>query len=82
MLSLLKIILTSFIKEILRSLCIFSKILQASAVLILGAKYTPAFIIFLYKLNIILPDDWSDPLTTLVISFNFFLSPGLILSGL
>ena len=57
-------------------------IFDASATLIEGAKYVPAFIILEYKLLINSADFKLLPETTFFIFVNFLsLSPGLILSG-
>ena len=77
-----KIIESSFTKEMFKSLWAFSIALLASAILIEGARYVPAWIILLYKSSTIFAVFWFEPEVTLTIFERVFtLSPGFILSG-
>ena len=78
-----KISENSFIKAIFTSRWIFSITFAASATLIDSALYVPAFIIDWYILSIIFKLWWFEPETIFLIFVKlWFLSPGLIRSGL
>ena len=77
-----KIIASSLMRAIFTSLCVFSIIFAASAILILAALCVPATIICWYKLSISIATSGVDPEVIFLIFLNLcFLSPGLILSG-